>query len=276
MDYLFAPFDFMKRITNLNTVAFNHEKIKIGKKYAKNCHCVIGSLLRDAENSYSYGVKLIKMFSKIFKSLDVFILENDSKDNTRKLWEKYSKTCPKNVKIILISLEKKDKNLSYKTKNHEHTEIRIRKMVKLRNILLKNIKKKCRKDDETYIFITDLDIKGEIVRKGIYDTFHYFKKKKIDAIGCNGLRWDYIYYDQYAYKNSLNIPLALDVPINDGLFPVISTFSGGIFYKYNTISKLKYKFKKEKDEVICEHVTLNEKIKNIAINTNMIYYIYSH
>ena len=298
MDYLLFPFDFLGRVYNINTTPFTKEKLKIGKKYAKKCHCVIGTLLRDAEDSYSYGVELIKTFSKIFKTVDLIILENDSEDRTRKLWTKYSEKCPENVKIFLSSPDKKDKDLKYKTVSHETTDIRMRKMVKLRNILLKNIKAKSRKVDyETYVFITDLDIKGHLGKEGIYDTFYRFKRtlvsdaksvqksdtkkqnkksQKLDAIGCNGLTWKCFYFDDYAYQNRISrVYSAVDVPVNKGLYPVISTFSGGVFYKYDSLAKLKYKFKKNGNRIICEHVTINEKIK-IAINTNMIYNISSH
>jgi len=285
MEWLLFPFDFLERIYYLNKTSFSREKLKKGKKYAKKVHCIIGSLIRDGEDSYSYGVNLIEIFSKIFKTVDVFILENDSKDNTKKLWEKYSTKCPENVKLIIFSpsTEEKDKTLKYKTVNHEVTNIRIKKMVKLRNILLETIKTKSRKFDyESYVFITDLDIKGKLLKEGLYDTFYHFKKKnKIEAIGCNGITWNYLYFDSYAYKNIRSNPVlkigsSVDIPINNGLYPVISSFSGGMFYKYNIFVKLKYKLRKNGEKIICEHVTLNEKIKNIFINTNMIYYIKSH
>ena len=280
MDYLFAPFDFLERIYSTNKNPFSKEKVKKGKIYAKNCHCIVGSLLRDAEDSYQYGVNMIEILSKIFKTVDVFILENDSKDNTKKLWKKYAKTCHENVKVFVDSPSENDQYLRQKTNNHEITEQRIKKMVKLRNILLDNIKEKSRKVSyDKYIFMTDLDIKGKIKKEGIYDTFYHFRKKKIDAIGCNGLLWNCFYFDNFAYKNSSSrngVHPSIIVPINDNLFPVISTFSGGVFYKYNVITQLKYKFKRKEGKIICEHVTLNEKIKDIYINTNMIYNIISH
>jgi hypothetical protein len=272
MDYLFLPFDFLYRIATANSDPFNEKKLNKGKRYANTCHCVIGTLLRDAEDSYNYSVNTIEKFSKIFKTLDIFILENGSKDNTRKLYQEYK--CPNNVKIFIDS-PKNNKYLKYKTRQHEINEKRIQKMVFLRNNLLDNIRKKSRKFENTYIFITDLDIKGNLNKKGIYDTFYYFyKRKEIEAIGCNGLKWNYFYFDDYAYKNKENkIHSGIDVPINQGLYRVKSTFSGGVFYRSEILLNLKYKYKEKKGKIICEHVTLNEKIPKIYINTNMIYNI---
>lgn len=280
MDYIFFPFDFLERFYESSKNPFSKEKLKKGRDYAKNCHCIVGSLLRDSETSYKYGVKLIEDFSKIFKTVDIFILENGSKDNTRKIWKKYAKKCPENVKIFIDYPKKVDKYLKKKTIDHEITEDRIKKMAKLRNNLLENIKNKARKFDyDKYIFITDLDIKGELKKEGIYDTFSYFKKENVDAIGCNGLKLNCLYFDDFAYKKKMKSKYlfpSLKIPLNEGLFPVISTFSGGVFYKYDKIINLKYKFKKIKGEIICEHITLNQKIKKIFINTNMKYFVYSN
>lgn len=279
MDTLFAPFDIVHRfytVTRCNNLSNKKDSQNRGKKYSKKCHCIIASLLRDAEHSFPVAVKNIKSFSEIFKTVDVFILENDSKDNTRKLWKEYSNKCPSNVKIFV---ESPKKGKYPKTISHEHSNARIIKMVKLRNNLLEIIKEKSRKVDyDKYIFITDLDIRGSLPKEGIYDTFYHFKdNRKYDAIGCNGIAWNCFYFDDYAFSkdNHNNKYPQLSVPIYKGLYPVKSSFSGGVFYKYNKLIKLKYKFKREGNNVICEHVPLNKQLK-IAINTNMIYYIYSH
>lgn len=275
MDILFAPFDIIHRFYTVTQTTLPTQNQKSGKKYAKKCHCVISSLLRDAAGSFSIGVKNIKMFSKIFKTVDVFILENGSKDKTRQLWEAYKFSCPPNVKVFVESPRKGDYP---KTINHAITNARIKKMVKLRNNLLEIIKEKSTKVEyDKYIFVTDLDIKGSLQKEGIYDTFSRFKyNKKYDAIGCNGITWNCFYFDDYAFsKDKFNNYSQLSVPIYKGTFPVESSFSGGVFYRYDKMVNLKYKFKREGKEIICEHVTLNKQLK-MAINTNMIYYIYSH
>ena len=83
------------------------------------------------------------------------------------------------------------------------------------------------------------------------------------------------YFDPYAYKNDENFLPALNVPVNEGLFEVESSFSGGVFYKYNKVIDLKYKFEKGTYEPICEHISFNRHIK-MCINTNMKYSILSH
>lgn len=282
MDYLLFPLDFLNRVYKINTSPFEKKKLKKGKRYAKECHCIIGSLLRDSELSFEDGVKLVEQFSQIFGTVDVFILENDSEDRTRELWGRYSKKCPSNVKIFLLSendIPSQDRKLvERKTVAHEHSYPRIKKMVKLRNILLENIYSKSRQSDNSYIFITDLDIRGNLHKLGIYDTFYHFSKSRADAIGCNGLTWNCFYFDDYAFKDpdTNRIYSTIDVPVNQGLYPVISSFSGGVFYTYDSLKKLRYKFKTFHKKVVCEHVVLNKKIKRFYINTNMIYNIKSH
>lgn len=276
MNILCAPFEIVNRFYTVTQYDLPNKNNESGKKYAKKCHCIIASLLRDAEPSFSTAVKNIKNFSKIFKTVDVFVLENGSRDNTRKLWEKYSKNPPKNVKVFV---ESPKKGKYPKTISHEHTIVRIKKMVKLRNNLLEIIKEKSTKVNyDKYIFVTDLDIKGFLPKEGIYDTFYHFKygKTDYDAIGCNGITWKCFYFDDYAFsKNKHKNYPQISVPIHRGLFPVESSFSGGVFYRYDKMINLKYKYKREGNNIICEHVSLNKQLK-MAINTNMIYYIYSH
>lgn len=279
MNTLFVPFDIVHRFyttTQCNNLLNKTESQNKGKKYAKKCHCIIASLLRDSEPSFQVAIKNIKSFSEMFKSVEVFILENDSKDDTRKLWKEYSNKCPENVKVFV---ESPKKGKYPKTINHNITDIRIKKMVNLRNNLLEIIKQKSKKVNyDKYIFVTDLDIKGILPREGIYDTFYHFKygNKKYDAIGCNGITWNCFYFDAYAFsKDKYNNYPQVSVPIYKGLYPVKSSFSGGVFYKYDKMVNLKYKFKKDGKNIICEHVSLNKQL-NMAINTNMIYYIWSH
>lgn len=283
MNTLFAPFDMIHRfytVSQCNNLQDKKESQNTGKKYAKKCHIIIASLLRDAEPSFPVARRNIKSFSEMFKTIDVFILENDSKDDTRKLWKEYSKNksdCPANVKVFV---ESPKKGKYPKTINHNITDARIKKMVKLRNNLMKIVKEKSRKVNyDKYIFVTDLDIKGVLPREGIYDTFYHFKNTKkydYDAIGCNGITWNSFYFDDYAFSkdNHKNYP-QISVPIYKGLYPVKSSFSGGVFYKYDKMINLKYKFRKDGKNIICEHVSLNKQLK-MAINTNMIYHIWSH
>jgi hypothetical protein len=210
----------------------------------------------------------------------LFILENDSVDQTRKLWESYKP--PKNVKVFLLSVDKINpqdrKLLKKKTLGHDVTADRIKKMVYLRNILLENIQTQSRKFPNSYVFMTDLDIRGKLDRGGILDTFYYFSKNRADAIGCNGMTHKVLYYDSYAFKDyrKVRVNSSVHVPVNQGLYPAISSFSGGVFYKYSAIENLKYKYREKHKKIICEHITFNKQIKRFFINTNMIYEIYSH
>ena len=90
MDYLFAPFDYLYRLYSESKDPFSEKKLKKGEDYSETSHCIIGSLLRDAEPSFEYSKAIIKKFSRIFKRVDVIILENDSKDNTKKLWTEFA------------------------------------------------------------------------------------------------------------------------------------------------------------------------------------------
>lgn len=269
---------------------YNHFT-SLGKEYCKRKKVIITALVRDVGKKLPEIEKKAIAVSKLFNDYRIIIVENDSSDNTREYLLSWSKKDPKviilgcgiNVKKCEIKLEK--------TEGHSVNRKRIEKMVYLRNIYLDFIKKNYSHFD--YVLMWDLDSISMIYLDGIHNSFGYFATdNNIATICANGIyRWGFmtLYYDTYATlsKNEkFHIDSKLSHDIRKGLWEhryyrgeplqeVDSCFSGFTIYRMeNLLGKEIYYDMSPMENIECEHVRLNMKIKGKKyINPSMINYI---
>ena len=158
---------------------------------------------------------------------------------------------------------------------------RIERMVYLRNQLNKYLCRSSKNYD--YVLLTDLDLKGQWFKQGIYSTIGHFENEpKIQVIGFRGTTkegnlWDPYALEAYGSKNHFfhtvsAVILSRIFPRNSGLYRVNSTFSGGIFIRGSEMSKeYQYRLIRILPGVYqCEHISYLHNFDQFYINTDMI------
>lgn len=248
---------------------------------------VICVLLRDVSNKIKEIREKAEKLGKRFEDYRVLIVENDSKDGTRK---KLLKWRNDNDKVIIlgcgINSEKECRipTAEKKTVGHNVDRERINKMVVLRNIYLDFVKKNMM--DYDYCAVWDMDVVGTVYIDGVANSLGYLSdRENIDAMCSYGIyRWGplKIYYDTYAHidegdnfhinlKTIHDIKKGLGVQYERGTPPVkvISCFGGFTIYKIKSLENKKYTFPSE-NNLECEHVTLNKQLLNVYMNPSMI------
>lgn len=266
-----------------------------GYNFMKNKTITYGGLARNSAVAFEQNIANIEKWAKYFKSVNVAILENDSEDGTRKLYFDYinNNTNPRiNIKLVnngqINHCPVYTANLP-RSYTGDVGFTRINKMVNLRNDLIKSIKNVFPNTD--YVYISDMDIRGEIFLDGIANSFSYFQEDpNIDAITHMGVSKKLFtsVFDPYAYnaiddkdvrketKYKIAKPSFFSDPtIHKGLYRVKSNFSGGFLAKKEALDKSQYIYRGSDNKSECEHVSFFENL-NTYVNTSMVRYIDSH
>jgi hypothetical protein len=273
-----------------------NKRVHMGVKEMLLSRIILCSLLRDVEDRIPMIIEKVENMGKIFKDYRVLIVENDSKDNTRNLLLEWAS---RNNKVIIlgcgINVNECHLNLK-KTEGHAVDRTRIEKMVYLRNLYLNEIKKNYSNWD--YFAVWDLDIIGSVYLDGLANSFGYLTKFKnpyfnIDAMCAYGIKstpFTYYYYDPYAHVKqggTFHINEKLQHALETGYellglqrgetpLKVDSCFGGFTIYKIKSILLKNAEYgtsSKDTDNLICEHVYLNDFIDNIYLNPSMIYVV---
>lgn len=245
-----------------------------------NKNLVIAALARDCGKALERNIPLIETLRKEFTWSYVVVIENDSKDNTKEILNKWSNNSD-DVKIISNDFgtntipEKSWDNPSPGTSVH-----RIEKMVKYRNMYLNYIKGI--KHPIDYVIVIDVDIESFSIN-GIIKSI---KNANSDwgGIFANGITkkdflgftFSKILYDIYAIceypfqeERGLIIRNKLENKDKRGIkkkiqkynyYSVVSAFGGIGIYKYNLIKELKYCVVPDfsnRNEALCEHIPFN-------------------
>ncbi len=290
---------------------FNQTEIDMGREYFKSKKVAFCGLIRDGEKRIPHLISKIENMGKYFKEWEVLIVENDSKDDTRKMlldWASINKSV-----FILgcdgVNLPECKLNMK-ETVDHDFTDYRIVKMAKLRNIYLEELKKR---EDIDLVIVLDLDLISEIDEKGFLKTgYELSVNNDIKAVCSNGLGGDnrflsfmdyklkkklgtpYHYYDTYAYRD-------LDdkiTPRRHKLFydflyrrdpdtwennkdvklkKVRSCFGGLTIYRKDALINSSYgTYKDMNGGIICEHEFLNEQIDGVYHSNELLHFIYEN
>lgn len=296
---LYTPDDIFPKTSEYDVL------VEKGKKYAKTQKVIITTLLRDAASRLPQIKKKVEAVGNLFEDYIFLVVENDSKDSTRKLLEEWK---IENPKVVILGKEKMN---FPKTDGHSVDYKRISKMVTLRNIYLDYIKKKL-SHDYNYVIMWDLDSIASVYLDGILNTMGIlsdeikgFAKSQsdfgknnnssdIDVVCAYGIyRWMFftLFYDTYAllhrnekfhindkWKHDIRKGLwELKYNRGDPLVDVDSCFSGFAIYRTDALldSEVRYDMTpKEEENIECEHVRLHRKLKGRkVVNPSMIHYI---
>ena len=272
--------------------------------FIKNKIILVG-LIRDGIKNINYIMNVYQELKKKCNEIKFIIIENDSIDNTREKLLNYSK---KDKNIIILCPDKKtinDKecklnNYEIKEKDHNPKQPRIKKLSILRNFYIKYIFEQLNWKEYEYLFVFDLDLKGELYIDGIMHSICQINKNPtISGISCNGLIRnknnyfnEYIYYDSFAYieKNeSIEWDIYFDKTSHDkyvskyittkylesmDLDLVASAFGGFCIYNIKHIydNRATYSYSKNENKLSCEHSHFNKDL-NIYVNPRMLFLI---
>jgi Cryptococcal mannosyltransferase 1 len=266
--------------------------IDTGYAYAKLNTIIIATMLRDVEDRLPQIEKKVEALGEMFLDYRVLIVENDSKDHTRKYLLSWANRNPKII-VLGCGINERVCDLKLpKTLEHSPDRKRIEKMVYLRNIYLSYTKEHF--DDWTYMAIWDLDVIGATYMDGVANTMGWYchdLNKEIDVICANGIyRFGFMtwFYDTYAFQeegdnykssdqNMHNIKKGLGTQYTRGhdLIDVKSCFSGFSIYRMECVLDPKVFYDMSgPDNTECEHVQLHKKIKGKKMmNPSMINFI---
>jgi hypothetical protein len=279
--------------------AFNHQMISLGRDQASRSKLLVVSLIRNCENSIPAMSCKLAVLSRIFDEVHVHLFENNSTDGTRRILLSY---CGKenrlggpNVFLTMVNpftykyneaicnTSEQDLVNDQRGGNLEGIGYkRINRMVVLRNRVLEYIYRVQASYD--YLLMSDMDIIGRIFPRGIQETVGYLTHfGDMGFISFRGYTNQRTYFDPYSYSSLdgktliTSVSSMINIPSNQGLYPVGSAHSGGAFANLPLKPGLKYELEKTHlGFYLCEHVTMMRQMKNNFINTNMAYLVLNH
>jgi hypothetical protein len=222
------------------------DRLKKGVDVASKHRVYICGICRDCEIYLEDNLYRIEQLKKFFATSRVFIYENDSKDNTKKIldnWVKYQ------YNTVFLS-EKLD------TDHKQDKSLRRRiNMANARNTYLEH------EVPADIMIVLDLDLYGFSI-EGILHSLSYYTPKTI--IGSNSIVYQdgvRLFYDSWAlrYLNSWDdlgdTPNTLILNRGEKIIEVNSCFGGCAIYPYDVTKHARYEY------YDCDHVTFHKTLK---------------
>lgn len=260
-------------------------------KALQNSCVVVCGIVRDAENGLMRNIPVIRQFLSQCRDYRVFIYENDSKDHTKQLLQKWHQTDPQRIHVSINDYFTY-KCIPVKALNNVNpffSKERIDKMATLRNKYMEYVDEQGWSAD--YLMVVDLDV-ACLFLDGILSSFQ--KEREWDAVTAFGYSTSpqlrRRYHDSYALtlwneqklpqneesiiKNSYDFG---NMKADDEWIRIASGFGGLAIYRFEAVKGLRYHVVDNADshvEVKCEHFSIYEQmIKNgydrIYINPDM-------
>lgn len=241
----------------------------------------ICALARDCSEALQINIPKIEELRLCFNSSAVVIVENDSKDATKKVLQDWSGTFPS---VTIISKDYNTVTLPEPTAANLYpgTSIaRIEKMATYRNIYIDWIENQEEKFD--LVIMVDVDVENfsamdivESIRNAPVNWGGLFANGFTDT-KLAGKQVYTMYYDMYAYAEELpdDMPyftyaklFKLKKGLNKKLraqpfLPVVSAFGGIGIYKAEAIAGIRYRTIPNGDQylqAVCEHVLFNNDV----------------
>lgn len=249
------------------------ERVYNGEKIMRRLKVAIVTLARDIEHVFPYTKARIEQLQKMFYHAEVIIVENDSKDNTKKLLKKWYHENDSIDDVICA-------DFGYDRFYNKSTERR-KIMAEQRNIYMDRLTKiNGYRNRISYVIIMDSDIAGGFSYNGIANSFGF--NQDWSCISGNSIiyresnnKLEKLFYDTWArrYFGSWNETCGENgnktvYECGEEPIPMYSNFGGLAIYKYEDIVDLRY------TDEDCDHVTLNrqliEKGKSVYLNPSMI------
>lgn len=288
--------------------SFNWDMVDIGREFSsREGKLLVVSLVRNCERSIPHMLRKIGILGMIFREVHVCLFENNSSDGTRRKLLPYATgrkgLGSENVRLTLLNpftMAENEEVCESTTQKFVNgvkagpvtgaSNQRISRMVYLRNRVLDYVY--AHQDDYTTLLMTDMDIIGRWFATGIRETIGYLRSREdIGFVTFRGYYANGAFFDPFSFKEChplFRYPLAnlvyclkplITIPTGEGLYPVISSHSGGVFSNLPLPPSLGY----ELEDIIsipnvytlnvCEHVTFMEKMKGNFINTNMTFLV---
>ena len=240
---------------------------------------VICALARDCANSLTKNIRRIEKLRKYFAVCDVLVIENDSKDRTKKILLEWMKSSNG------VFCDMKDYGTITIPESITGTVLpsfsmhRISKMVRYRNQYLDWIDRRSEKYD--YVIVLDIDANWfsyKSIIKALSNAPEDFGA--ITANGRHFFNFQSFYYDTYAFAEKEDTLITPDSVCGDGYWkesirirrwitkkymPVFSAFGGLAIYKYKAIEGIRYcvvENVNEYVEVQCEHIYFNKQVRD--------------
>jgi hypothetical protein len=260
----------------------HRKNVRNGENLAKGKSLIVCGLLRDGNGRIEDLKEKINSLRAIFSKVRVLIVENDSKDDTRKSLLEWSDEDPE-LEVLGcddVNVDKCDYSM-HKTIDHEITKERMKKMAFLREIYRKRVANMY--SDYDYVLVWDMDILGSLYIDGILSSLSILQGTDYDGLCANGLGTilgKSFYYDTFAHvplsetssshdlKRHLKGIMSFKPPNKDGPVPVKSCFSGATLYKIKPFVMGKY----ATTDKTCEHTSFHLD-KKMGVNPKMINYV---
>lgn len=261
-----------------------------GIKHTKDKTVIFCGIVRDCEKNLSRNIPVIEKIASYFKSYQVILFENNSKDKTKEVLNKWSQSNA-NIKCFTNDFDEQSyKEIPIPKGFHaDNSRRRIQKMTDYRNLYLEYIDKNNLTAD--YIIIVDLDV-SHIDYKGVITSFG--TEQEWDAIAANSHSFSPKFkkrqHDTYALIESgkEHLPQSdkmiaenretwAGIKKNMPFIRVYSAYGGLTIYRYPAIKGLRYKIVDNlagATEVRCEHFSIYQQMAQngydkIFINPNM-------
>lgn len=243
-----------------------------------NSRIIICSIVRNAATRLKQNIPVIKEVCSHFDDYKVFVYENDSVDDTKKVLNNWMMSDKDHVFVSLNTNNTESTIPPSKDvkANPFYSRQRIEKMVDLRNQYMNFIRTQSWVAD--YMIVVDLDV-AKISADGVLSCFR--SELEWDAVTANGyslgpnLRRRY--HDTYALTpygeenylqtedkiKSLASELGRLKPDSDWV-RVFSAFGGLAIYRFEAVKGLCYQLIKNNDErveVKCEHYSIFKQMK---------------
>lgn len=250
----------------------------------------IAALARDCEANLPENIKRTEKLRKEFSESFVFVYENNSKDATRKILNRWHEEYSN----VYVKSEDLDESFSSKgiatSRWYRETSIgRIKKMCDCRNKLMQMISEVCCPD---ILILLDSDVewfsvKGIIaaIEEAPADFGALFSNCYMSYAYSGKILKMPLYYDTFGYLEKGRNPLDVEVKeihilrrfwlacklsreVNaNNYFECVSAFGGVGIYRYDEIKNEKYEIIQphgweEKGLCMCEHIDFNAHIKN--------------
>lgn len=271
----------------------NESEYNEGLKHFKTKNIIIAGLLRNCSDNFSDIKRQLAMLTNLFNSYKILLVENDSNDDTRQQLLRMARDdsnitilgCGVNANVCRLNLPE--------TIVHDSNAKRIRKMVRLRNIYLDYINEHSDLySDYDFVAVWDLDITGTLYADGVGMSGYYFKTNpRIEALCANGISLvnfglfiNQVKFDPYAHQEKLGDDFrtkaqehswswAIEQCQQDQVRKVGSCFNGFSIYRKRALENKTYEYSERNGKSLCEHQTLNNKLKGVYLNPYMIYCI---
>jgi len=226
--------------------------VKNGKYIANRTNLVMGCLARDVEKEIQFVMKKLSTIGKTFQHIHVILMENNSKDRTRKILLSWVEKSPwKNITFVCVHPETFEINtaechlMNLSDDRHGVFHSRISRMAYLRNRLHNYVCKWLKVNPQyDYVLYSDIDLHGIIYQRGLYHTVGCFHSDPdIQVIGFRGTTEKGWLWDPYAFERYNNrgdiYQLAMckmtsgqiDISSSVRLVKVRCSFSGGTFIR---------------------------------------------